>query len=377
MQFAHLADTHLGFRQYGLNARENDFYNVFHQIVDKIITERPDFVIHSGDLFESSKPPIRALLTVQNEFVRLKEAGIPVYAIAGNHDIVMRKNVIPPHKLYQDFGMKLIDLKTSNFVHEDVLIAGMPYLSKSYSEIIKERLNDLEKLSKNYNKSILLLHQSVDRYLPYDPEISISDIPPEFNYYAFGHIHERIIDDYGRGKLVYPGSTEIWRIDEVEGYQKNGKGFYLVDMDESDPSIQNIDLELPREIIKKRIEFFKMEKELKKLQNALNQLTKKPIIQLTIEGGNFDRSEVYETVNNSLADLCLSLRPNYKPDEVQELTNSPEGLNFKELIKEQLNVFENEEVSVLALNLLEETSSGNMEKVQLLLEKFYEVHYDN
>jgi DNA repair protein SbcD/Mre11 len=380
MQFVHLADTHLGFRQYGLIARENDFYNGFNDIIEKIISERPDFVLHSGDLFESSKPPIRALLTVQNGFTQLKNAGIPIYAIAGNHDIVMRKNVIPPHKLYQDFGLKLIDLKKTNFIHEDLLITGVPYLSKSYTQIIKERLSELSNLAETHKKSILLLHQSVDRYLPFDPEIGIGDIPDNFNYYAFGHIHERIIDDFGKGKLAYPGSTEIWRIDEVAGYKKNGKGFYLVDLNGDSPSVQNIDLKLPREVIKKRIQYFKLEKELLDLQECLNQLTKKPVLHLTVEGGNFDRSEVYETVTNALAELCLSLRPNYKPDDVlgSEIDiGSSEGLNFREIIKKRLNVFNNEEISVLALNILETTSSGNMENAQALLDKFYEGHYDN
>lgn len=380
MQFVHLADTHLGFRQYGLIARENDFYNVFDDIIEKIISERPDFVLHSGDLFESSKPPIRALLTVQNGFTQLKDAGIPVYAIAGNHDIVMRKNVIPPHKLYQDFGLKLIDLINTNFIHKDILIAGVPYLSKSYSQIIKDSLSELSTLAETHKRSILLLHQSVDRYLPFDPEIGIGDVPDNFNYYAFGHIHERIVDDFGNGKLAYPGSTEIWRIDEVAGYKKNGKGFYLVDLDGDSPSIQKIDLKLPREVIKKRIQYFKLEEELLSLQKYFSQLNKKPVLHLTVEGGNFDRSEVYETVHNALADLCLSLRPNYNPDDIldSELNiGSSDGLNFKEIIKERLNVFNNEAISVLALNILDETSSGNMEKAQALLDKFYEGHYDN
>ena len=37
MKFAHLADTHLGYRQFGLLEREKDFYEVFDKIIDKII----------------------------------------------------------------------------------------------------------------------------------------------------------------------------------------------------------------------------------------------------------------------------------------------------------------------------------------------------
>ena len=42
MQFAHLADTHMGYRQYGLVERENDFFEVFEQAIDEIISEKPD-----------------------------------------------------------------------------------------------------------------------------------------------------------------------------------------------------------------------------------------------------------------------------------------------------------------------------------------------
>ena len=91
MRFAHLADSHLGYRQYGLIDRETDFYRVFESTVDKIIESDVDFVIHSGDLFENPRPTPRAILEFQNSFLRLKEENIPVYAIAGNHDSVLRK----------------------------------------------------------------------------------------------------------------------------------------------------------------------------------------------------------------------------------------------------------------------------------------------
>ena len=44
IKFAHLADTHLGYRQFGLLEREKDFYEVFDKIIDKIIEEKVDFV---------------------------------------------------------------------------------------------------------------------------------------------------------------------------------------------------------------------------------------------------------------------------------------------------------------------------------------------
>lgn len=74
MKFAHLADTHLGYRQFGLLEREKDFYEVFDKIIDKIIEEKVDFVIHSGDLFDSARPSPSALLAFQKGLLKLKGA---------------------------------------------------------------------------------------------------------------------------------------------------------------------------------------------------------------------------------------------------------------------------------------------------------------
>ena len=133
MQFIHMADTHLGYRQYGLSERENDFFEVFDQAIDEVVAEHPDFVIHSGDLFEYSRPPTKALLIAQNGIIKLKNAQIPIYAVAGNHDIVMRKNALPPQILYKDFGLKLISPKNPYYIEGNLFIGGAPYASSSSS----------------------------------------------------------------------------------------------------------------------------------------------------------------------------------------------------------------------------------------------------
>ena len=60
-KFAHIGDTHLGYRQYNLEQREQDFYDAFNRAIDRIIEEKVDFVIHSGDLFNDGRPTIRSL----------------------------------------------------------------------------------------------------------------------------------------------------------------------------------------------------------------------------------------------------------------------------------------------------------------------------
>ena len=381
MQFVHLADTHLGYRQYGLFERENDFFQVFNEAIDEVISERPDFVIHSGDLFEYSRPPTRALLTAQNGILRLKQEKIPIYAIAGNHDVVMRKNALPPQILYKDFGLKLISPNKPFYLENDVFIGGAPYASKYQSKHLIERLQNIEKSSLEYQKRILVLHQGIDRYIPYEYEIKIGDVPQSFNYCAFGHIHERVVDDFGAGKLAYPGSTEIWRSNELEGYKKNGKGFYLVDISGDMPEIENIDLELSREFIKEIIPYNKLQEELSRINQFIHSLHRKPILMVTVEGGNFSRSEVYETLNRSLSDSCLAVRSNYKPTTVENEGNlfekENEVLDIKRVIEYNLKDFNNEKVNELATGLLKELSDGDFKTAETRVHNFYEDLYDH
>jgi DNA repair exonuclease SbcCD nuclease subunit len=376
-----MADTHLGYRQYGLTERENDFLEVFDDIIEETVKERPDFVVHSGDLFEYSRPPTKALLTAQKGILRLKNEKIPIYATAGNHDIVMRKNALPPQILYKDFGLKLISPKNPYYTEGDVFIGGAPYASKYNSKDLIERLENVEKASQNHKKRVLVVHQGIDLYLPYEYEIKIGDIPKTFNYCAFGHIHERIVDDFGEGKLAYPGSTEVWRSNELEGYKKNGKGFYLVDLDGDQPEIEKINLKLPREFIKENIKYSELQEEITNINNHIKTLDKKPILNLTVHGGNFSRSEVYEKLNKAFSNNCLSVRPKYLPDVLENtpnLTNMPrDALDIKKMIRGSLEEFKNEEVSELAIDLYKEMSEGDNARATDLAKNFYEGLYDN
>ncbi len=380
MKFAHIADNHLGFRQYGLFERETDFYEVFNRIIQKIIEERPDFVIHSGDLFEFSRPPTKALLTVQSGFSQLKNENIPIYAIAGNHDIIMRKNAIPPQVLYREFGLTVISPNNPYYTEDDIFIGGIPYTPKFHSDFLVDRLNFLENESKKYKKRILVLHQAIDKYLPFDYELELADMPESFNYYALGHIHNRIVDDFGEGKLAYAGSPEIWKMDELESYRKKGKGFYLVDMGGDIPNVERVDLKLPREIIRENVKYTQLKDEITRISEQLLKFDKKPLLEITIEGGDFNRSEVYEMLRKAFYNLCLSIRPNYKPESLLEtldgVSDNESILNPHEILREKLKDF-NSKIPDFASNILKEISDGDFKKTEEIIHTFYEESYDN
>ena len=372
MRFAHIADTHLGYRQYGLYEREIDFYNHYTLIIDKIIDEKPDFVIHSGDLFETSRPPTKALLTAQDNFLKLKEENIPVYAIAGNHDIVMRKNALPPQVLFKKFGVKLIGPKNPFYVHDGVFIGGSPYRSKYHSKALLESMKSLENESKGYGKKIIVLHQSIDKYLPFEFELKIGDLPDSFNYYALGHLHTRILEDFGDGKLAYPGCPEIWRMDELGNYKKRGKGFNLVDMEEDIPAVEEIKVKISRKILQRRINYSNFDDEIKQLKDLILTIDKKPIVELIIEGKSYNRSLVHENLNKLFNDITLQIRPKYESSVIpEEGIIETETLNIQDLMVEMLKEYD-EDTSDFAVALFERLSVGDSEDAAMITKKFYE-----
>lgn len=58
------------------------------RMVGRIVEERPDLVLLGGDFVYSASPdPARQVATVVDLFRPLTEAGLPTYAVLGNHDV--------------------------------------------------------------------------------------------------------------------------------------------------------------------------------------------------------------------------------------------------------------------------------------------------
>ena len=91
IRFVHLADVHLGFRQYGLSERAADFTRAFDEAVDYCLRAAPDFVVIAGDLFDSKSIEPSTYAAADIALERLARAGIPVVANEGNHERWFRR----------------------------------------------------------------------------------------------------------------------------------------------------------------------------------------------------------------------------------------------------------------------------------------------
>ena len=94
MRFIHCADVHLdtplqGLAQYPgapVNEIRNATRRAFEKVLDAAVTERVDFLIIAGDLYDTGLKSFESALFFNKQMARLKDAGIDVYLIYGNHD---------------------------------------------------------------------------------------------------------------------------------------------------------------------------------------------------------------------------------------------------------------------------------------------------
>lgn len=106
MRLLHTSDWHLGRRIAGRD-RTDEFVAVLDEVARIADAERVDAVVHSGDLFDRSIPPVDALELGLSALVRLADRGRrPVVVVAGNHDSAQLFDTLAP--LLVPFGVHLV-----------------------------------------------------------------------------------------------------------------------------------------------------------------------------------------------------------------------------------------------------------------------------
>ena len=115
MKLAHLADLHLGFRQFdrqtakGANQREVDVAEAFRRAVDDILEQKPELIVIAGDLFHSVRPTNAAILYCFRQLQRLRTGlpHAPVVVIAGEHDTPRSAETGSILRLYEALGVEI------------------------------------------------------------------------------------------------------------------------------------------------------------------------------------------------------------------------------------------------------------------------------
>lgn len=238
MKFAHLADCHIGsWRDPKLKDASTE---AFVRAIDISLQNKVDFILISGDLFNTPLPAMDSLKKTVSKMKEANDAGIPIYLIAGSHD-------------YSPSGKTMLDvLESAGLVHNVMkgsiengnlklnftvdkktgakitgLFGKRLGLEKTYYEHLAR-----ENLENEPGYKIFLFHSGIDelksRQMEHIISSPVSLLPKNFNYYAGGHVHEKSISKLeGYGTISYPGPLFPNSFREIEDFGRGG--FFIVE----------------------------------------------------------------------------------------------------------------------------------------------------
>jgi|GEM_PF-850504 len=221
-----LSDTHLGYRHRMKLQRLKDYQRAFKKALTEINKQKPDLIIHLGDLFHYTRPDPISMKTAYNELKKLADK-TPIILCIGNHDIeghlgssysplltILHENI---HVLTHENPHVEIEIK-----NQKIGINGFQYMRDR-----KQAEEQLEEITKNVgdnNTEILCIHQAIEGYLePHEISLKcVRSIAPQYDLILSGHVHkhQEIKEVSDVTPAYYVGSTE--RISFNEAGNKNG-----------------------------------------------------------------------------------------------------------------------------------------------------------
>jgi DNA repair exonuclease SbcCD nuclease subunit len=230
-KFLHAADIHLDSPLKGLEVYPDApveqirgaARRAFDNLVELAIDEEVAFVLLAGDLYDGTWKDYNTGIYFVHRMGRLREAGIPVFMISGNHDAasqITRALNLPDNVSL--FSHRKTETHLLN--HLGVAIHGQSFSSRAVD-------NDL---TQNYPQgdpdlfNIGLLHTSLTGrpgHEPYAPCTLDALRSKGYQYWALGHVHQR--EEICRDPwVVFPGSLQGRHIRET-----GAKGCTLVTVD--------------------------------------------------------------------------------------------------------------------------------------------------
>jgi exonuclease SbcD len=246
-RFLHAADIHLDSPLIGLELPESAPVDqirgatrrAFDNLVELAIIEEVSFLLVAGDLYDGDWKDFNTGIFFNQRMARLKDAGIPVVVVLGNHDAASQitKSLRPPENVHFLSSRKP---ETFHLKDLDVAIHGQSFASRAISQ----------DLSSNYPMAqsgcfnVGLLHTALtgrEGHEPYAP-CTVDGLKAKgYQYCALGHVHQRevVLQDPW---IVFPGNLQGRHIREI-----GPKGCTLVTVETQEVTqVEHVDLDVLR-----------------------------------------------------------------------------------------------------------------------------------
>lgn len=253
-RFLHIADIHLGYQQYGLSERFDDFSKVFiNHLVGEALRRRIDFVLIAGDLFHKRTVDPLAMRVAVAGLETLREAGVPVLAVEGNHEKAYYRDQYSWLEFLDAMGyLRLLNpvfeggqaMLTPHSegggaytdVVEGVRVYGLKYYGASTSKALGSFVEALPSVdASGIRYTILMMHAGLEGQLAHMGSLRMNDLAPlrdAIDYVALGHIHKPYeVNDW----IFNPGSPETCSIQEARRWPNRGAYFVEISPGEELP----------------------------------------------------------------------------------------------------------------------------------------------
>ena len=242
MKLAHLADLHLGFRQYdrqtprGGNQREADVADAFRRAVDDLLEQRPDLILVAGDVFHSVRPTNPAILFLFQQLHRLRTGlpDTPVVMIAGHHDTPRSVETGTILRLYEALGVEVVvdQARRITFSRLDCSVLAVPHQALMQAE------RPAMRPQRGTTLNVLLVHGALPGVgerrgtMEYGgAPLQLEDLAPaQWDYVAMGdyHVaHQVEANAWYAGSIEYVTPNPWGQMQDEEEYGVHGKGYLL------------------------------------------------------------------------------------------------------------------------------------------------------
>ncbi|WP_323432625.1 exonuclease SbcCD subunit D [Lutispora sp.] len=256
MKIIHTGDWHIGkiVNEYHMT-RDQEY--ILDQFLHIVLEEKPNAIIIAGDIYDRSVAPVEAVELLDKILGKIVlEHGIPVLAVAGNHDSPERLNfgsgILKTKGLYIEGLLKKDATKiTLNDEYGPVNFYLLPYADaavvrdifedpgiRSQQDAMKAMIERIGAAMDKDERNIMITHGYVRG--SEEPETSESERPlsiggtdmvsyelfNDFCYTALGHLHSP--QRAGNENIRYSGSLLKYSFSEV----KQRKGVNIINIDE-------------------------------------------------------------------------------------------------------------------------------------------------
>ncbi len=348
MKILHFSDTHLGYNdldildENNVNQREADFYDAFNQIVEQIKQIKPDYIIHTGDLFHRSSPSNRAITFALEKFMQIDALNIPCIMIAGNHSTPRTNLSSPILKIFDNYKNIYVSYEQEykKIEFDKIVFHTLPHMNDE--TIAEKQIETCEQNIDSTKKNIMMLHCSVGAWYlmqefgewvyPSDKEYIFS----KMDYVALGHWHG--FGNVGKHENVYySGSSERTSLND----KRNSKGFILATLDDNhDNNSSKLDIEYKeihiRPIRQKTIDCLDYEASIASVDSndTLNAIVEVKLTNLSpLQSIDISNKEVRDLFSNAMS---VSIKREFKHNTYETNVEAIEALSLEDYFLEHI-----------------------------------------